>query len=228
MCGRYAFAKSPRKLASRFNVPQVPELPFDGHLYNIAPSQQMPIVRQRTNGREMVLARWGLIPHWAKDAKIGNSLINARADTVAEKPAFRSAFKRRRCLIPADGFYEWKATGTKIKQPYFISLKDKEPFGFAGLWEQWDKSEDGKTVESFSIITTEPNELMAPIHNRMPVILGNQDYSTWLDPEEVPDTLKGLLRPFDAQLMDAYPVSTFVNSPRNQGEQCRAPLITAL
>jgi putative SOS response-associated peptidase YedK len=203
MCGRYTLSVSPRKLASRFNVPQLPELPFDGQLYNIAPSQQMPIVRQGLDDREMVLARWGLIPTWAKDAKIGNSLINARADTVAEKPAFRSAFKRRRCLVAADGFFEWQATGGKVKQPYFISLKDKEPFGFAGLWEQWDKSEDGKTVESFSIITTEPNELMAPIHNRMPVIIGTQDYSTWLDPEEVPDTLKGLLRPFDAQLMDA-------------------------
>jgi putative SOS response-associated peptidase YedK len=221
MCGRYGLNTSPAKLRSRFNVPAVPELPFDGQLHNIAPSQQMPIVRQGNDGREMVLARWGLIPNWAKDAKIGYSLINARADTVAEKPSFRSAFKRRRCLIPADGFYEWKATGTKIKQPYFISLKDKEPFGFAGLWEQWDNPDDGKTVESFTIVTTEPNELTAPIHNRMPVILGTQDYSTWLDPEEVPDTLKGLLRPFDAQLMDAYPVSTYVNSPRNQGEQCR-------
>jgi putative SOS response-associated peptidase YedK len=114
-----------------------------------------------------------------------------------------------------------------VKQAYFISMKDKEPFRFAGLWEQWDNPEEGKTVESFSIITTEPNELMAPIHNRMPVILGDQDYSTWLDPEEVPDNLKGLLRPFDAQLMDAYPVSTYVNSPRNQGDQCRAPLVTA-
>jgi putative SOS response-associated peptidase YedK len=235
----------------------VPELPFDGQLYNIAPTQQMPIVRQGNVGQEMVLARWGLIPYWAKDAKIGYSLINARADTVAEKPAFRSAFKRRRCLIPADGFYEWKTTSLESdgesakpslwgaeaeadgkgkrkaaskskqpKQPYFISLKDKEPFAFAGLWEQWD-SPEGQNVQSFSIITTDPNELMAPIHNRMPVILGTQDYSTWLDPEEVPDKLKGLLRPFDAQLMDAYPVSTYVNSPRNQGEQCRAPLTTA-
>ena len=227
MCGRYGLNASPAKLRTRFNVPAVPELPFDGQLHNIAPSQQMPIVRQGKDSREMALARWGLIPNWAKDAKIGYSLINASADTVAEKPAYRSAFKRRRCLVAADGFYEWKATGGKVKQPYFISLKDKEPFGFAGLWEQWDNPEDGKTVESFSIITTEPNELMAPIRNRMPVILRTQDYSTWLDPEEVPDTLKGLLRPFDAQLMDAFPVSTYVNSPRNQGEQCRSPLLMA-
>jgi putative SOS response-associated peptidase YedK len=158
-------------------------------------------------------------------------------------------------LIPADGFYEWKAALTQSnsesaklllwgaeaeeadgkgkaaskskqpKQPYFISLKDKEPFAFAGLWEQWD-SPEGQNIQSYSIITTDPNELMAPIHNRMPVILETQDYSTWLDPEEVPDNLKGLLRPFDAQLMDANPVSTYVNSPRNQGEQCRAPLTT--
>jgi putative SOS response-associated peptidase YedK len=169
MCGRYTLAVSPRKLASRFNVPQVPELPFDGQRYNIAPTQQMPIVRQGKDSREMVLARWGLIPHWAKDAKIGYSLINAHADTVADRPAYRPALKRRRCLVAADGFYEWKTTGGKVKQPYFISLKDKEPFGFAGLWEEWDNPE-GKTVESFSIITTDANELMEPIHHRMPVI----------------------------------------------------------
>jgi putative SOS response-associated peptidase YedK len=172
----------------------------------------------------MVLARWGLIPYWAKDAKIGYSLINARADTVAEKPAYRSAFKRRRCLVAADGFYEWKATGGKVKQPYFISLKDKEPFGFAGLWEHWDNPEDGKTVESFSIITTEPNELMAPIHNRMPAILTPEDYAAWLDPEEPPDHLKGLLRPYDPSQMEAYPVTTYVNRPVNQGPKCIEPL----
>jgi putative SOS response-associated peptidase YedK len=181
MCGRYTLAESPRKLANRFDVPETPDLPFDGQLYNIAPTQQVPIVRLGKEGREMVLARWGLIPYWAKDAKIGYSLINARADTVADKPAFRSAFKRRRCLIAADGFYEWKTVAEsdrqpdaeldgkgkgkptskskQPKQPYFIFLKDKEPFGFAGLWEQWDNPE-GNTVQSFTIITTDPNDLM--------------------------------------------------------------------
>jgi putative SOS response-associated peptidase YedK len=241
MCGRYTIAASPRALAKRFDVPATPDLPFDGQLYNVAPTQQVPIVRQGKESREIILARWGLIPYWAKDAKIGYSLINARSDTVADKPAFRSAFKRRRCLVAADGFYEWKAIAEaeskaeadgngkapskskkQPKLPYFISLKDKEPFGFAGLWEQWDNPE-GNTVQSFSIITTDANELMAPIHNRMPVILSPKDYATWLDPEEVLDTLKGLLRPYDAQEMEACPVSTWVNSPRNQGEKYREP-----
>ena len=164
------------------------------------------------------MVRWGLIPNWAKDAKIGYSLINARADTVAEKPAFRSAFKRRRCLIPADGFYEWQATGTKVKQPYFIRMMDQEPFAFAGLWEEW--TPEGEEIQSCSIITTDPNELMKPIHNRMPAILSANDYTAWLDPEELPDTLKGLLHPYDLGQMEAYPVSTFVNRPINQGPKC--------
>jgi putative SOS response-associated peptidase YedK len=224
MCDSYKLDASPRLLAARFQVPRdVPELPFEGHLFNIAPSQQVPIVRQGKDAREMALGRWGLIPYWAKDAKIGYSLINARADTVAEKPAFRSAFKRRRCLIPADGFYEWQATGTKVKQPYFIRMKDQEPFAFAGLWEEWTAPE-GEAVQSCSIITTDPNELMKPIHNRMPAILSANNYTTWLDPEELPDTLKGLLHPYDPVQMEAYPVSTFVNRPINQGPKCIEPL----
>src|SRR5258708_32718983 len=179
MCGRYTLAESPRKLAKRFDVPETPDLPFDGQRFNIAPTQQVPIVGLGKEAREMTLARWGLIPSWAKDSKIGNSLINARADTVAEKPAFRSAFKRRRCLIPADGFYEWK-TGEKVKQPYYIHLKDGQPFAFAGLWEQWEPPE-GESVRSCAIITTDANDLMRPLHHRMPVILDPKHYATWLD-----------------------------------------------
>ncbi|MFL5244106.1 MAG: SOS response-associated peptidase [Gemmataceae bacterium] len=221
MCGRYTLAESPRKLAKRFDVPETPELPFDGQRYNIAPTQQVPIVRQRDYAREMVLARWGLIPSWAKDMKIGNQLINARADTVATKPSFRAAFKSRRCLIPADGFYEWQKTDDG-KQPFHIHMKDKGPFAFAGLWEWW-LPEEGEPVESCAIITTDANELMAPIHNRMPVILAPNDYATWLKADGKPDALVSLLNPFPADLMEANAVSKAVNSPRNQGEKLIEP-----
>jgi len=221
MCGRYTLAESPRKLAKRFDVPETPDLPFDGQRYNIAPTQQVPIVRQRDNAREMVLAKWGLIPSWAKDMKIGNQLINARADTVATKPSFRSAFKARRCLIPADGFYEWQKTQDG-KQPVYIRMKDKEPFAFAGLWEQW-RPEEGEAVESCTIITTDANELMGPIHNRMPVILAPYDYATWLKMDEKPEMLTALLKPFPPDQMEAYPISKLVNNPRNQGEKLIEP-----
>jgi putative SOS response-associated peptidase YedK len=221
MCGRYTLAESPRKLAKRFAVPETPDLPFDGQRYNIAPTQQVPIVRQRDNAREMVLAKWGLIPSWAKDMKIGNQLINARADTVATKPSFRSAFKARRCLIPADGFYEWQKTQDG-KQPVYIRMKDKEPFAFAGLWERW-RPEEGEAVESCTIITTDANELMGPTHNRMPVILAPSDYATWLKMDEKPEMLTALLKPFPPDQMEAYPISKLVNNPRNQGEKLIEP-----
>ncbi len=221
MCGRYTLAESPRKLAKRFDVPETPDLPFDGQRYNIAPTQQVPIVRQRDNAREMVLAKWGLIPSWAKDMKIGNQLINARADTVATKPSFRSAFKARPCLIPADGFYEWQMTQDG-KQPVYIRMKVKGPFAFAGLWERW-RPEEGEAVESCTIITTDANELMGPIHNRMPVILAPNDYATWLNMDEQPELLTALLKPFPPDQMEAYPISKLVNNPRNQGEKLIEP-----
>jgi putative SOS response-associated peptidase YedK len=169
----------------------------------------------------MVLAKWGLIPSWAKDMKIGNQLINARADTVATKPSFRSAFKSRRCLIPADGFYEWQKTEDG-KQPFHICMKDKQAFAFAALWEWW-KPEEGEPVQSCAIITTDANELMAPVHNRMPVILPPEDYSTWLNATPTTELLLPLLKPFSADQMEAYPVSKSVNNPRNQGEQLIEP-----
>ena len=221
VCGRYTLAESPRKLAKRLDVPETPDLPFDGQRYNIAPTQQVPIVRQKDNAREMVLAKWGLIPSWAKDMKIGNQLINARADTVATKPSFRSAFKSRRCLIPADGFYEWQKTEDG-KQPFHIRMKDKEPFAFAGLWEWW-RPEEGEPVQSCAIITTDANELMAPIHNRMPVILAPEDYGTWLNPAPTTELLLPLLKPFSGNQMEACPVSKLVNNPRNQGQELIEP-----
>ena len=156
---------------------------------------------------------------------MGSRMINARSETLAEKPAFRSAFRRRRCLVLADGFYEWqKQPGSKAKIPTYIRLSSEKPFAFAGLWEQWN-SKDGSTILSCTIITTEPNEMMKSIHNRMPVILPEDSYQTWLDPsEKQPDQLSVLLRPYPAELMAAYPVSTLVNNPRNDLPQCVAPL----
>jgi putative SOS response-associated peptidase YedK len=186
--------------------------------YNIAPTQQVPIVV----GGHAKLARWGLVPAWANDPKIGNSLINARADTVADKPSFRSAFKRGRCLVLADGFYEWQKVG-KAKQPYFIHRRDNRPFAFAGLTEHWTKGP--APLDTFTIITTEPNSLMAGIHDRMPVILPREAWGPWLDAEfQGKDELRALLRPYEADDLIAEPVSTLVNSPKNDVPQCVEPL----
>jgi putative SOS response-associated peptidase YedK len=162
--------------------------------------------------------RWGLIPSWADDPKIGYKLINARAETVAGKPAFRNAFRQRHCLIPADGFYEWHAAGTKAKQPWHIRRKDGRPFAFAGLWEHWNAPES-PPVESCTIITTDANEVVRPIHDRMPVILDPADYAAWLDPRD-PTIAQELLRPCPAEVMTAFPVSSMVNNPKNEDPRC--------
>jgi putative SOS response-associated peptidase YedK len=195
--------------------------------YNIAPTQTVAALRsnEQATGRELALLKWGLIPSWAKDAKIGNSLINARADTVATKPSFRSAFKRKRCLIPVDGFYEWKAVpGQKTKQPYLIGVRDVPVFAFAGLWEQWTDP-DGKRLDSCTIITTDANELMQQVHNRMPVILDPADNGRWLDHDQHDaNALTSLLKQFPAEKMQLTPVSTLVNSPRNESPKCVEPV----
>jgi len=166
----------------------------------------VPAIRQAEAGREAVLLRWGLIPYWAKDEKFGYHTINARAETVDRKPAFRSAFKRRRCLIPATGFYEWKKLN-RHKQPYHIRVKDRELFAFAGLWEHW-RSPEGKAIESCTIIVTDANEVLKSIHDRMPVILDPGDYDTWLDPDNRDvDRLRSLLRPYPPNRMEFWPVS---------------------
>jgi putative SOS response-associated peptidase YedK len=218
MCGRFALYSDPFTLARRFEADAHPEL---SPRYNVAPSQNIPIVRDEGEKRRFALARWGLIPHWAKDMKIGYSTINARAETVASKPAFRNAFRHRRCLIPADGFYEWQVIpGSKIKQPWFIVLVDREPMAFAGLWERW-RSPEGEELESCSIIVTEANEIMRPIHDRMPVILAPCDWDAWLEPDaKDAGGLQGLLKPYSAEGMAAWPVSTKVNSPRNDSVEC--------
>ena len=217
MCGRFTLRTDLRHLEKTFQFDGGPDL---SPRFNIAPTQNVAAIRlnQETDQRELVFLRWGLIPSWAEDAKIGNRLINARAETVAEKPAFRSAFTKRRCLVVADGFYEWqKVDGTK--QPYFIHRQDNEPFAFAGLWESW-KSE-GEEIQSCTLITTTANALMEPIHDRMPVILSTEEYPIWLDAEfKDKESLKDLLRPCDPDLLEAYPVTTLVNNPRNELAKC--------
>lgn len=167
------------------------------------------------------MLHWGLIPSWAKDSKIGSKLINARAETVAEKPSFRSAFRKRRCLILADGFYEWQQQeGKKQKQPFYFQLNDGCPFAFAGLWEHW-KDSNGEEIDSCTILTTEANELMHPIHHRMPVILDHKNYELWLNPEvKQPELLQPLLCPYPTQEMQAYPVSKLVNKPSQDSADC--------
>jgi putative SOS response-associated peptidase YedK len=213
MCGRFALTLDPAGLADAF-----PEFTFPGGLaprYNIAPTQPILALPNDGSGKADLFV-WGLIPSWAKDPAIGARMINARSETLAEKPAFRAAYKYRRCLVFSNGFYEWKTVpGQKAKVPHFIRLKSGEPFAFAGLWEHWGAA-DGSEVRSAAIITTGPNELMSPIHNRMPVILPRSVYAQWLDPSpRFPIDLQGLLRPFPAGEMEARPVSTLVNSPAN-------------
>jgi putative SOS response-associated peptidase YedK len=226
MCGRYTLRVSPAELAEIFGVLNAIEW---SPRYNIAPTQTVAAVRSQESdgGRELVLLKWGLIPSWADDPKIGSRMINARGDTVASKPAFRSAIKKKRCLIPADGFYEWKPIpGQKTKQPYLISVRDVAAFAFAGLWEHWH-GPDGTQIESCSIITTDANELMQQVHNRMPVILDPADYDRWLDRNmQSAQDVVDLLKPFPARRMQLTPVSTLVNSPRNDTAKCVEALAT--
>ncbi len=219
MCGRFARIVSDRTLREKYRLERMARL-RDG--YNIAPMQNIGAVRAAEGGRELVLLRWGLIPSWSKDDKIANKLTNARAETVAEKPSFRSAFKSRRCIIPASGFFEWKRE-SKQKQPFYIHPRGEELFSFAALWETWHDPE-GEIVESCAIITTEANELMQPIHDRMPVILNWSGEEQWLDPETSKEDLRSLLVPFASDQMEAYPVSTWVNNAKNQGPKCIEPL----
>ena len=221
MCGRFTLRTSPADLTQIFRLLEEPLwLPR----FNIAPTQSVGVVRESDDGgREFALLRWGLIPSWAKDPAIGSRMINARAETVATKPSFRAAFKRRRCLIPADGFYEWKKTDGKNKQPYLIGMEKDEPFAFAGLWEHW-QSADGSEVQSCTIITTSANDLLAELHDRMPVILDEDDYDRWLDPrQEDKEQLQSLLVPLVSDRLRFYPVRTLVNSPKNDVPDCVEP-----
>ena len=222
MCGRFALSIKTKDVETL--VPGLRVQEDLGPRFNFAPTQDVPVLLN-DGENELSMARWGLIPFWSKDMKIGARLINARSETIDEKPAFRNAFKKRRCLIFADGFYEWKKNpSTNKKSPYFFKMKSGEPFTFAGLWESW-KNPAGGNIISTTIITTEPNEIMSPVHNRMPVILLPQDRELWVnaDNAEAP-LLKNCLRPYPADEMTAYEVTLRVNNPRNDDESCIAPL----
>lgn len=190
--------------------------------FNIAPSQSVPIVRVNGDKAELSIVRWGLIPYWSKD-KPKLAPINARAETVATSAMFRHAFERRRCLVPADGFYEWQGAKPP-RQPFFIHKPDDSVFTFAGLWERWRAAEDDQPLDTFTIITTTPNKLMAEIHNRMPVVLNPGDYGTWLDTTSPADKLRSLLAPYPDGELEAYPVSPHVNSPKNDDPECAEPI----
>jgi putative SOS response-associated peptidase YedK len=223
MCGRFTLAIDPADLSEAF-----PGFSFPKEMtprYNIAPSQPVAVVAN--NGRRQVeFFQWGLVPSWAQDPSIGNRMINARAESLAEKPSFRTAYKRRRCLILANGFYEWQQVpGGKTKTPMLIRMKSGEPFAFAGLWEVWHPDQDDALL-SCTIITTTPNVLMEKIHNRMPVILSPTAYRLWLDPaERAAEELGKLLKPYPASQMAAFPVSRLVNDPKNDSPECVAPAV---
>lgn len=218
MCGRFNLTATEKEVAEQLGLTEIAVL---APRYNIAPTQPVAAVRLHPGSgrKELTHLHWGLIPAWAKEPGMAARLINARAETVAEKPAFRSAFKYRRCLIPATGFYEWQKVNGK-KQPYHIHPTDGKPMVFAGLWEHW-QSPDGSEIDSCTILTTAANELMAPLHERMPVILQPADYDSWLytDAKEI-DGLQHLLRPAPAGFLSAYPVAPIVNSPFNDIPQC--------
>ncbi len=225
MCGRFTLRTPAAAIVDHFAVEG--EVPSLTPRYNIAPTQAVAVVRMEGEGtsprRELAMLQWGLVPHWAKEPSIGNRMINARAETVAEKPAYRAALRRRRCLVPADGFYEWRKTDGR-KQPYFIRFKDNELFAFAGLWEHWE-GPDHSSIESCTLLTTEANELVRPIHDRMPVILPSEAYRLWLDPsEQDPSRLLPLLDSHSADPMQTYAVDAIVNNPRNERPECTAPL----
>jgi len=222
MCGRYRLSRRKQIIEEYFgsalwNDDWNPR-------FNIAPTQLVPVIRQHPKEliRQLSLMKWGLIPHWAKDSTIASSTINAKSETAADKPAFRDPLKFRRCLIPADGFYEWKRTGTS-KQPYCFEVNEGKLFAFAGLWDGW-KGAGGKWVKTCSILTTAPNSVTGTVHDRMPVILEPDSYDLWLDPGMTNVGGVGeLLKPFDARQMRSYPVSTRINQVGNDDEECSRP-----
>ena len=221
MCGRFSQSLAGDAIAEAFQLAEVPDWQ---PRYNIAPTQTIPAIVATAKGdRHFKPFRWGLIPSWSKDPAIGAKMINARSETVAEKPSFRSAFKQHRCLILANGFYEWCKQSGK-KQPFYFRLSDGSPFAFAGLWERWQAPE-GDVLETCTILTTEANPLVAQVHERMPVILPTDCYEQWLDPAfQQSEPLQALLRPYDAERMSTYPVSLSVNSPWNDAPECTVPI----
>ncbi len=226
MCGRFASTTPPDKLAAYFGA----EAPILGDEevsadYNVAPTRDVPIVRVRGDERHLDYLRWGLVPRWAKDLRIGSKMINARAETVATKNSFRSAFAKRRCIVTADGFYEWKRLDPKTKHPMYIHRADGDPLAFAGLYERWTDAENLREIHTCTIITTTPNEMMAEIHDRMPVLLSPQQWDEWLDPANADtESLQRLLVPAPDALLTSYAVSTEVNSVKNNNADLLAPI----
>jgi putative SOS response-associated peptidase YedK len=220
MCGRFSLHTPESQIREAFNLDHTEPLGLNAH-YNIAPSQQIPVIRDTETDREMALAQWGLVPHWSKEPKTKYSTINARIESVAEKPTYRTPFKRRRCLIPADGFYEWKVVnGHKI--PHHIRMRDSSVFAFAGLWDHWE-GEDG-SIESCTIIVMPANEVMTPLHERMPAIIAPTHYDLWLDSRmNDKDEIMQLLNSAPSSQLKAYPVSTWVNVPKHDDERCIQP-----
>jgi putative SOS response-associated peptidase YedK len=221
MCGRFTLYDQIEVIENEFEVEIQPDLFTKS--YNIAPTQDSLVIYTQKDKRICTAMRWGLVPFWAKDIKIGYKMINARAETVDEKPSYRKPLKDRRCLVLTSGFYEWKKEGAKTKIPYFVRLKNKKPFTFAGLWDRWEK--EGDELCTFTIITTDANEMMAEIHDRMPVILGGEGRYKWLDPDlKDSAVLKDLLVPYPPEEMEAYEISTFVNKPKNNSPECISPV----
>lgn len=221
MCGRFSLKSTMKAIEDEFSIERS-DIDFQPR-YNVAPTQNIAVIIQDET-RKLTTLRWGFIPSWAKDPAIGNRMINARAETLLEKTSFKAAFKKRRCLIVADGFFEWKKIGHE-KIPMYIYLKDENLFTFAGIWETW-RSSDGKAIHSCAIITTSPNEFMSSIHNRMPVILSQKDRDAWLDiSNQTEKNLIDLLKPYPSEAMAAYPVSKIVNSPLNDIPACIKPVI---
>jgi putative SOS response-associated peptidase YedK len=225
MCGRFTNRAKPEQIQSEFKIGKLnPDIYRER--YNIAPAQMIDVVFEPEKERILSALKWGLVPSWAKDADIGNRMINARAETLTEKPSFREAFKKRRCIIPASGFYEWQKKGSGgAKQPFYFYLKNKEVFGFGGLWEEWIDKETGDVLETCTIITTAANDVLKSVHDRMPVILKAADYDRWLDPKENDiERLQKLLAPYPAGEMSSHAVSRSVNIPDADSAELIAPL----
>jgi putative SOS response-associated peptidase YedK len=227
MCGRYVRRSDKQRIAEHFQVHGL-SLPDFGPSWNVARQTFQPVIRlnRDTGEREIVLMRWGLVPFWARDAKVSYSTINAQAETITISPTYREAFKQRRCLVPADAFYEWQKIDSKTKQPFAIALKTGEPYAFAGLWERWRNADAGTALRSFAIVTTDPNEVVQPLHNRMPVIVPERDYDRWLNagPDRPPIDL---LRPYDADKMTAWKVDKAVGNVKNDSPELIEPASAA-
>jgi putative SOS response-associated peptidase YedK len=227
MCGRYVRRSDKQRIAEHFHL-HGPSLPDFGPSWNVAPQTFQPVVRlnRDTAEREIALMRWGLIPFWAKDPSIGLRTINAKAETITTAPAFREAIKYRRCLVPADAFYEWQKLDAKNKQPFAIAMKDGQPYALAGLWEKWKDRNGGTDLLTFTVITTDPNEVVQPMHDRMPVIIPERDYDRWLDVSDTQRLPIDLLRPYDASKMTAWKVDKAVGNAKNDSPELIEPAST--